>query len=92
MPASQFFKMYDQAKKLQAIYYSRMADIAAIPAYEATYYRSLKEDLRNEILGWDDPPDLPEREPAKQMDPSAVETKNAMTAIFEAAKRVNGIR
>ncbi len=92
MPASQFFRMHEQAARLQATYYSRMADIAAIPAYDAQYYRSLKEDLRNEILGWDDPPDLPEREPSKQMDPSAVETKNAMTAIFEAAKRVNGIR
>jgi hypothetical protein len=86
--------MHNQAKKLQAVYYSRMADIAAIPAYEASYYRSLKEDLKNEILGWGDPPDMPEESftPSKQMDPSAVETKNAMTAIFEAAKRVNGIR
>ena len=86
--------MHDQATKLQATYYSRMADIAAIPAYDSKYYRSLKEDLRNEILGWDDPPELPEEtvKTSKQMDPSAVETRNAMTAIFEAAKRINGVR
>jgi hypothetical protein len=96
MKASQFFLMHKQAKRIQAIFYSRLADIAAIPMCQPGYYKSLKEDLKNEILGWDDPPEMTQEElltanVERQWDTSAVETKNAMTAFFEAAKRVNGV-
>lgn len=90
MPASQFFAMHREIARHKAVYWSRLADIAVIPSCDPSYYRSLKEDLKREILGWDEMPervDEPKVEPQKPMESDKDETKGAMINLFAMARR-----
>lgn len=88
MPIKVFFKMYDEAIRMEAAQFRENLDIAMVPTMKFKYYTFMRERYNSIIFK--NKRKLPPKPPDMHIDAGSQDAQNVMRGVFGSLKRGMG--